>query len=64
MQECWYDKDILMYSTPNEGKLEIVENFIKKLNVEMYSKSYLADINKLVDEYNDTDHYSINNRTY
>ena len=53
-----------MYSTPNEGKLEIVENFIKKLNVEMYSKSYLADINKLVDEYNDTDHYSINNRTY
>ena len=27
-------------------------------------KSYLADINKSVDQYNDTDHYSINNRTY
>ena len=38
-------------------------NCIKKIAANN-SKSYLADINKSVDQYNDTDHYSINNRTY
>ena len=55
-----------MYSTHNEGKLVIAERFIRTLEGKMFkrmtandSKSYLGYLNKLVDEYNDTYHYSV-----
>ena len=68
MQE-WLDNDILMYSTHNEGKSVITERFIKTLKSKIYkkmtaddSKSYLPYLNKLVDQYNNTYHHSINKK--
>ena len=56
-----------MYSTYNEGKTVIAERFIKTLKAKIYKKmtandrtSYLSYLNKLVDQYNTTYHYSIN----
>ena len=56
-----------MYSTHNEGKSIIAERFIKTLNAEIHkkmtandSKSYLPYLNKIVDQQNNTYHYSIN----
>ena len=58
-----------MYSTHNEGKSVIAEMFIKTLKVKIYkkmtgndSKSYLLHLNKLVDQYNNTYHLSINKK--
>ena len=70
MQE-WLDKnDILMYSTNNEGKSAIAERFLKTSKAKIYKKikandrkSYLPYLNKLVDEYNNTYHHSINKKT-
>ena len=57
MQEWFKDNDILMYSIQNEGKAVIAERFIKTLKAKIYnkmttsdSKSYLAYLNKLVDQ--------------
>ena len=57
-----------MHSTHNEGKSVIAERFIKTLKVKIYnkmtannSKSYLPYLNKLVDQYDNTYHHSINN---
>ena len=66
MQE-WLDNiNILMYSTHNEGKSVIAERFIKTLKAKIYkkmtandSKPYLSYLNKLVDQYNNTYHRSI-----
>ena len=58
----WLDNNaILMYSTCNEGKLVIAETFIKTLKSKMYKKM-TANVarNKLVDQYNNTHHYSLN----
>ena len=67
MQGWFNNSDILMYSTHNEGKLVIAERFIKTVKVKIYkkmkandSKSYLPYLNKLVDQYNNTYHHSIN----
>ena len=56
-----------MYSTHNEGKLIIAERFIKTLKSKIYkrmtanySKSDLPCLNKLVDQYNNTYHHSVN----
>ena len=56
-----------MYFTHNEGKSVIVKRFTKTLNAKIYkimiandSKPYLPDLNKLVDQYNNTYHHSIN----
>ena len=56
-----------MYSTHNEGKSVTVERFIKKLKSKIYkkmtandSKSYLPYLNKLLDQYDNTYHHSIN----
>ena len=67
MQEWLDNNDILMYSTHNEGKSVITERFIKILKAKIYkkmiandSKSYLSYMNKLVDQYNNTYHHSMN----
>ena len=69
MQEWLGNNNILMYMTHNEGKSVIAERFIKALNVKIYnkmtandSKSYLNFLNKLIDQYNHTYHYSINKK--
>ena len=54
MQEWLGNNDILMYSTHNEGKSIIAERFITN-----DSKPYW---NKLVDQYNNTYHHSINKK--
>ena len=69
MQE-WLDNNyISMYSTHNGGKSVIAERFIKTIKSKIYktitandSKSYLPYLNKLVDQYNNTYHRSINKK--
>ena len=64
----WLDNnDNLMYCTYNEGKSLIAERFTTTLKAKIYkkmtandSKSYLSYFNKLVDQYNNTYHLSIN----
>ena len=58
-----------MYSTHNEGKSVIGERLIKILKTKIYKtitaneiKSYLLYLNKLVDQYNNTYHHSINKK--
>ena len=58
--------DIVLYSTPNEGKSVITEWFIKTLKAKIYkrmtvncSKSDLIYLNKLVDQYSNTYHHSV-----
>ena len=69
MQEWFENNDILMYFTHNEGKSVIAERLIKILKNEIYkkmrandNKSYLSYLNKLVDQYNNTYHRSINKK--
>ena len=70
--QTWFDNnDILMYSTHNEGKSVIAERFIKTLKAKVYkkmaannNKSYLAYLNKLVDQYNNTYHCSIGKKPF
>ena len=64
----WLDyNNILMCFTYNEGDSVIVERFIKTLKSKIYnnviandSKSYLSYLNKLVDQYNNSYHHSVN----
>ena len=42
MEECLKNNNILMYSTHNEGKSVIAEEFVRTLNAEIYKKCYLA----------------------
>ena len=58
-----------MYSTHNKGKSVIAERFIKVLKTKIFktmiannSKSCLSYLNKLEDQYNNTYHYSINEK--
>ena len=53
----------------NEGKPVIAERFLKTLKAKIYkkvttidSKSYLPYLNKLIDQYNNTYHHSINKK--
>ena len=70
--EKWLDNSyILMYSRHNEGEPVVAEGFIKTLKGKIHknmtandSKSYLSYLNKLVDQYNNTYHHSINKKTY
>ena len=65
----WLDNNgILMYSAHNKSMSVIAERFIKTLN-SFYkkmtandSRSYLSYLNKLVDQYNNTHHHSINKK--
>ena len=57
MQEWLDNNNILMYSTHTIGKSVIAESFIKTIKVKIFkemtahiSKSYLAYLNKLVDQ--------------
>ena len=66
MQKCLDNSDILMYSAHNEGKSVITERCIKTLKAKTCkkmrannNKSYLAYLNKLVDQYNNTYHQSV-----
>ena len=63
MQKWLDNKDILMYSTYNEGKPVITERAINTLKSKIFlkitannSKSYLLYLNKLVYQYNNTYH--------
>ena len=66
----WLDKnDILMYSTHNEGKSVIAERLLKTIKGKIYikmtvndSKCFLPYLNKLVAEYKNTYHHSINKK--
>ena len=69
MEEWLDNNDILMHSTHNEGKSVNTERFIKTLKSKIYkkmtandSKSYLPYLNKLVHQYNNTYHHSINKK--
>ena len=69
MQEWSDNNDILMYSTHNKGKSVIAERFLKTLKPKIHdkmtandSKSYIPYLNKLVDQYNNTYHHSINKK--
>ena len=61
-----------MCSTHNEGKYVIAERSIKTLKTKKNDKkmtandrkSYLPYLNKLVDQYNNTSHHSINEKGY
>ena len=70
MQEWLDNNDILMCSTHNEGTSEIDERFIKTLKAKIYkkmtandSKSYFLYLNKIVDQYNNTYHHSVNKKS-
>ena len=60
-----------MYSTYNDGNSVIAERFIKTLKSKIYkkkmtandSKSYFGYLNKLIEQYNNTYHRSIGNKT-
>ena len=67
MQEWLDNNDTLMYSTHIEGKSVVAERLIKTLKSKIYrkmiandSKSYLPYLNKIVDQYSNTYHHSIN----
>ena len=69
MQEWLDNNDILIYSTHNEHKSIIAESFIKTQKATIYkkmtandNKSYLPHLNKLVDQYNNIFHYSVNKK--
>ena len=70
MQEWWNNNDNLMYSTHNEDKSVIGETLkVKTLRAKIYrkmtandSESYFSHLNKLVDQYNNTCHHSINKK--
>ena len=71
MQKWLENNDILLQSTHSKGKSVIAERFIKTLKSKIYkkmtvndSKSYLSYFNKLVDQYNNIYHHSINKITY
>ena len=58
-----------MYFTHNAGKSVIAERFIKTIKTKIYkkmeandTKSYLPYLNKLVVQYNNTYHHSINKK--
>ena len=71
MQEWLDNNNILMFSTHNKDKLVISERFIRILKAKIYKKmttndikSYLSYCNKLVDQYNNTYHHSINKKPF
>ena len=69
MQEWLDNNDILIYSTHNEDKSVIAKMFIKTLKSKIYknmiandSRPYLIYLNKLIDQYNNTYHHSVNKK--
>ena len=67
IQKWLGNDDSLMYFTNNEGKSVIAEKIVKSLKANIYkrmtandSKSDLSYLNKLVDQYNNPCHHSIN----
>ena len=69
MSEWLENNNILIFLTYNEGKSVITERFIKTLKAKIYkkttandSKTYLSYLNKMIDQYNNTYHHSINKK--
>ena len=67
MQEWLSNNDLLMYSTHNQYRSVTTERFIKTLKTKIYkkitandSKSCLSYLNKLLDQYNNIYHHSLN----
>ena len=70
INKCKNGSTILMYLTHIEGKSVIAGRFIRTLKIKTYrkmtlndSKSYLSYLNKILDQYNNTYHHSINKKT-
>ena len=70
MQEWLDNNNILIDLTHNEGESVIIERVVKTSQSKIYksmtandTKSYLPDLNKLVDQYNNTYQHSINKKT-
>ena len=70
MQELLKINDTLMYSTNTEGKSVFAERIVKTLKSKICknmtandSNSYVTYLNKLVDQYNNTYHHSINKKS-
>ena len=70
MQKWLDDIDIVMYSTHNEVKSVVPERFIRTLKSKIYEiitannkKSYFSDLNKLVDNCNNSYCHSIGKKT-
>ena len=65
MQKWLKNNDILMYYTHNDGKSVIAEGFIKSIKKAACDHNfYLPYLNKLVDQYNNTYHHSVNKKPY
>ena len=71
MQERLDINNILVSSIHNERKLIIAERFTETVKTKIYkkltanyTKSYISYLNKLVDQYNNTYHHSINKKKY
>ena len=71
MQERLDINNILVSSIHNERKLVIAERFIETVKTKIYkkltanyTKSCISYLNKLVDQYNNTYHHSINKKKY
>ena len=69
MPEWLENNDIFIFLTYNEGKSVITERFIRTLKAKIYkkmtandSRTYLSYLNKMVDQYNNTYHHSINKK--
>ena len=69
MSEWLENNNIFIFLTYNEGKSVITERFIKTLKAKIYkkttandSKTYLSYLNKMIDQYNNTYHHSINKK--
>ena len=69
MQKWLDSNDILIYPTHNGGRSVTAERFMKALKAKIYkqmtandSKPYLSYLNKLVDQYSNTFHHSINKK--
>ena len=69
MSEWLENNDIFIFLINNEGKSVITERFIKTLKAKIYkkttandSKTYLSYLNKMIDQYNNTYHHSINKK--
>ena len=68
--QIWLGNNVtLMYSTHNEGMSVIAERFIETFKAKVYKKMiatdtkyYLSYLDKLVDQYNNTYHHSVNKK--
>ena len=71
MQDWLHNGNILMYSAHNGVKSVIAKRFIKALKIKLHkkmtandSKSCHSYLNKLVNQYNNTNHHTVNKKPF